>query len=312
MCEEIGILSIGTYDGILYCYKIWNVPEGCSELPEGVPEGHQGLFARMLFNFKPHDGSIRSLASSPRYIASGGYDGTIAIFDMKVMKNINSLLNHEDCVESLQFYKNYYLISGGADKKICLWRTSDWSMMKELNGHVGAVTTHAISGTGKFMLSGGKDGAIRMWDLMHGHNAKTRKIGVIPTFIDFSDDSKMFLLGYDNNVVVVDGVTENTVYEFPHEKNVSCHCVYDNTLWVGCVDGHVCAWSLETGESLGEYVISNDRIKFIQRAKNIIIILTSSGECKIGLINDKYDIDTVLSWSVNMRITCGSFLNKQK
>lgn len=307
MCEEIGTLSIGTYDGLLYSYRLWDVPRGCDALPEGVPAGHEGLYARMLFNFKPHDGSVRSLAASPRYVASGGGDGTIAVFDLRAMRNVGSLVHHEDCVESLQFFGDQYLVSGGADRRLCLWRASDWAMVKELNGHVGGITSHAVSATGKFMLSAGKDGALRMWDLMHGHNAKTRRVGVIPAFVGLTGDSRRFLLGYERSVVVVDGVSEETVFEFAHERAVSCHCVAGSELWVGCVDGHVCAWSLETGASLGEYVIAQDRIKFVHREGRIIIILTSAGDCRVGLVSEGYDIDTVLAWSVNMRITCGAF-----
>ncbi|KAH0796956.1 p21-activated protein kinase-interacting protein 1-like [Histomonas meleagridis] len=307
MCEEIGVLSIGTYDGILYCYRIWNIPEGCTEIPEEIPEGHVGLYAKLLFNFKPHEGSVRSLASSKRYVASGGFDGSISIFDLKTMKNVGSLITHDDCVESLQFFQNSYLISGSADKTLCIWRTTDWSMMKQLKGHVGPVLTHAISNTGKFMLSGGKDGAIRMWDLMHAHNARTRKLNVIPVFIGFTDDSRQFFFGFDNNVVVVDGVSESTIYQFTHEKNVTCFSLNNNVLWIGTIEGHIYAWSMETGDSLGEYIISDDRIKMVKATRNLIVTLTSSGDCKIGIVDNEFNIDTVLSWSLDMRITCGSF-----
>ncbi|OHT14857.1 p21-activated protein kinase-interacting protein 1-like protein [Tritrichomonas foetus] len=309
MCEEIGTLAIGTYDGILFCYRIWKIPEGCTDLPEGVPKDYVGYFTKLIFNFQPHDGAIRQLASSSRYIASGGYDGAISLFDLKVMKNIGSLVQHDDCIESLAFFKNFYLISGSADKTICLWRISDWGHMKQLKGHTAALTSMAISPTGKFMLSTGKDGALRMWDLMHGHNARTRKIGTSATFVGFSEDSKQFFFGYDNMVRYCDGVTETVLFDFPHEKQVTCYSVNGATLWVGTTNGLIYAWSTETGDSLGVFKFSeSDRIKMLSANNQYLICLTSSGIAKIGVVSEDFEIDTVMEWDIKTRITCGTFI----
>lgn len=307
MCEEIGKLTIGTYDGIIFCYQIWKVPEGCTDRPPEIPPDHSGYYAHLLFNIQPQDGSVRSLAASSRYIASGAFDGTISLFDLRTMKSAGALLQHQDSVDCLDFYQNSYIVSGSADRSICLWRPNDTTLMKQFRGPTASVSALKISPTGKFMLSGGKDGQLRMWDLMRAHNAKTRAIGVAPVFVDFSEDSKLFLFGYDNEVTLADGPTEEFRFKYQHNKPVTCHCIDKNTLWVGTSEGHIYAWSLETGEQFGEYPISTNRIKYIHAANGVISILTSSGEVQVGIINEDYEIDSVLEWSIDNRITCGTF-----
>ena len=180
--------------------------------------------------------------------------------------------------------------------------------MKQLKGHTGCISAISISPTGKFMLSAGRDGSLRMWDLMHGHNAKTRKLDVFATFIGFSEDSTKFFFGYDTTVSLVDGVSESVLFDFTHEKQVTCYGLKNNILWVGTTNGHVYAWSIETGEKKGEYIISNDRVKLTQVYENYIFILTSSGQINVCTISDEYELDTILQWELNRRITSGAYM----
>jgi WD40 repeat protein len=308
MCEEIGTLAIGTYDGILLCYRILNVSESCAERPASVPADHVGLFAVLLFTEHPHPSAVRSLAGSRRFLASGGYDGSISVFDIQRLALHGNFSHHEDSVDVLAFFKNSYLVSGSADKSVCLWRVADMWMMKRLSGHTGPVGAMAISPTGKFMLSAGRDGSLRMWDLMRGHNARTRAIGVSPVMLAFSDDSRRFLFAYDRVVQVVDGPTEASLFTFEHTKAVTCACVQGEGIWVGCADGHLCRWSMESGELIGEYVISQNRVKMVATAGKYIVVLTSAGEVIIGEVGEDNEVDTQMKWVIDNRITCGAFV----
>jgi len=307
MAEEIGTLSIGTYDGALIVHKIWKVVENGQEKPDFIKPDDSGYISKVLFRIHPHDGSVRSITSCDKYIASGGFDGTICLFDPESLKNVGSLVQHEDSVESLEFYEDSFLVSGSSDKTICLWRCSDWVLAKQFKGHTSAVNMTSISPTGKFMLSCGRDGSLRMWDLMRAHNARTRPIGVAPTFVGFTEDSKCFILGIGNDVTVVDGGTEATVYVFSHPKQVTSHSVHDNKIWVGLANGSVFGWSLKTGEAIGEYKVADRRIKYIKVSKGYIAALTSEGDVYIGTIDENNEIVTVLNWSIETRITCGDF-----
>jgi WD40 repeat protein len=307
MCEEVGKLAIGTYDGLVLCYRIWKVSEDCTSFPAEIPNGHVGYYAHLVFTDHPHDGAVRSLAGCRRYFASGGYDGSIVLYDLKTMKCAGGLSKHEDSVDALEFFESSYLLSGSVDKTIILWQMADQSFMKQFTGHTSAVTAMAISPTGKFMLSGGRDGALRMWDLMRAHNARTRAIGVCPVFIGFSEDSREFLFGYDCEVLLVEGSTETNLFTFKHDKPATCFSVNGRLLWVGCAGGHLTCWGMDNGECFGEFAISKDRLKMVKAFGEHLIILTSSGEAIVGIVSADHEVDTVLRWQIDGRITCGAY-----
>lgn len=300
--EEIGIISVGTYEGLLTAHKIFKVTENSEE-------GNAGDYiARKLFQITPHDGSIRSITSCPSYITTGGYDGTIAMFDHRKLENIGSLNQHDDSIEALQYFESKYLVSASNDKTLCLWRTSDWALCKQFKGHTGGVTSLAIHPSGRLMLSAGRDGVIRMWDLMRAHNAKTRQIGITPSFLDFTVDGSKFLLGLKKVVTVNEAASEETVFAFEHPSEVTAHCIDGNNLWTGTASGSVFGYNLETGEEYGEYKITDRRVKGISVCKGYITVLTSEGDIIFGSVDSNNDIDTVLRWKIHSRITCGNFL----
>jgi hypothetical protein len=147
-----------------------------------------------------------------------------------------------------------------------------------------------------------------MWDLMRAHNARTRSIGVAPVFLGFSEDSKEFLFGYGSEVCLVEGSTEVSLFTFPHDKHVTTFSVNDRDLWVGTADGHLTCWSMDTGACFGEFALSENRIKMVKAFGEYIITLTSSGEVMVGVINGEHDVDNVLRWEIEGRITCGAYI----
>ena len=309
--EDIGVISIGTYEGLLSVYKVTKVLEDQDDMKAGQ------IFSKILFRKTPHDGAVRCLKSSGKILASGGYDGTVALYDFVNMKNIGTLNQHEDSIEGIDFYQNSYMVTCSADKTICLWRTNDWSLIKQFKGHTGGVTSVAIAKCGKFMLSVGRDGAIRMWDLMRAHNAKTRKlaaatatgkqIAVVPSIISFANTDEKFLIVINRDVTIINGPTEEIGLSFTLPSQIMCLSIDGDDLWLGCASGSIFGWNIETGEKYGEYKITDKRIKYLKVQGGYIVVLTSEGEVIFGNVNENHDVDTILEWNVESRITCGDF-----
>ena len=308
--EDIAVISIGTYEGLLAVYKICKVLED----QDGMKAGD--IFSKVLFRKTPHDGAVRSLKTSGRILASGGYDGTVALYDYVNMRNIGTLNQHEDSIDGIDFYQNSYMVTCSADKTICLWRTNDWSLIKQFKGHTAPVSDVAIAKCGKFMLSVGKDSAIRMWDLMRAHNAKTKKLNAqsatgkaiaLPSIIKFTDSDEKVLIVITNSIIILHGPTEEIAGSFNTPSPIMSVSVDGNDLWAGCVSGSIFGWNIETGEMYGEYKITDKRIKYIKVTGGYITVLTSEGQVIFGTVNAEHDIDTILDWNVDSRITCGDF-----
>lgn len=60
---------------------------------------------------------------------------TIRLFDLKQAKEVGTILFHTGDITALQFAGTENLISGGADGKIVVWRTQDWTKLHILGSH---------------------------------------------------------------------------------------------------------------------------------------------------------------------------------
>jgi cilia- and flagella-associated protein 52 len=61
------------------------------------------------------------------------------------------------------FLTGDYFVTGGSHQQVNLWNYKRGEINCVGIGHAGAVTTVKISPCGKFMVSGGADGAVFMW-----------------------------------------------------------------------------------------------------------------------------------------------------
>lgn len=60
---------------------------------------------------------------------------TISIFNLSEAKESGTILFHHGDVTCLVFAGHEFLLSGGADGKIAVWKTQDWSKVRTLTGH---------------------------------------------------------------------------------------------------------------------------------------------------------------------------------
>jgi WD40 repeat protein len=75
---------------------------------------HTSLQAKMSFGFNCCQSSLRCLAISQtgKYLACGGVDERIRLFDMENNKSLGEISNQSGSLTSLHFYGESYLISG--------------------------------------------------------------------------------------------------------------------------------------------------------------------------------------------------------
>lgn len=112
------------------------------------------------------------MATSWKYLVSGGVDEVINIISMKHRIDAGSLLLHSGTVTALEFLRSAYLFSASEDGNICIWNSKKgWECEKILRGHKGAVTSLSIHASGKLLLSVSKDRTLRTWNLVKGRCA---------------------------------------------------------------------------------------------------------------------------------------------
>ncbi|KAF5094902.1 hypothetical protein D0Z03_001961 [Geotrichum reessii] len=185
----------GSYEHNLLCVSVTLYPEA----PVFTP----------VFHFTPHTQSIRCLAQSKRYLTSGSNDEHIRIYDLQKRKELGTLLHHDGSITRLEFFDNKWLLSASDDGKICIWRTKDWEVLGELQGHkAGGINDLSIHPSGRIAISAGNDHTLRLWNLMTARKASVLKLKKdVALRCRWSPDGTAFVLGFDRKVVVYSAAT---------------------------------------------------------------------------------------------------------
>ena len=108
--------------------------------------------------FTGHDGEVFSLALSQdgRWIASGGSDAAIRLWEAGTAKCVRTLTGHTAAVKSIALSPDgRFLISGGEDQCIFYWDMSTGEILRQFEGQMGSVECVSLSPDGQWALSGG-------------------------------------------------------------------------------------------------------------------------------------------------------------
>ena len=98
-------------------------------------------------------------------LASGGADKSIKIFGLDFGDTHRTLYGHEDSITDLRFVKrthNFFTCS--KDSTVRFWDGDRFQQILLLNGHASEVCSLAVSRAGAFVLSGGMDRQVRVWE----------------------------------------------------------------------------------------------------------------------------------------------------
>eukprot|EP01050_Picozoa_sp_SAG11_P033450 SAG11_NODE_11370_length_765_cov_1.240240_2_plen_126_part_01 len=71
---------------------------------------------------------------------------------------------HADWVSCASFLHDGRVLSGGADKKLCLWNRAG-SRCSDLLGHTAAISALAVGSTGAIAISASYDTTLRGWSM---------------------------------------------------------------------------------------------------------------------------------------------------
>jgi WD40 repeat protein len=104
-----------------------------------------------------------------RWLASGGADNSIRLWDVQTGSELRSLTGHSNWIKSLAVSSDSQkLASGSNDRTIRIWDIASGKELLKLEGHDGPVEALAFSPDNRWLISGSTDTTIRVWDSASG------------------------------------------------------------------------------------------------------------------------------------------------
>ncbi|NOT57750.1 MAG: WD40 repeat domain-containing protein [Deltaproteobacteria bacterium] len=122
-----------------------------------------------------HNSVGNSVAWSPdgNFVATGGNDGSIRIWDTKSGQEVRMLVGHRNAVRSVAWSPDgRWLASGSADNTVKMWEAQSGQELRMLVSHRNAVTSVAWSPDGRWLASGSADNTVRLWAAQGGQEVR--------------------------------------------------------------------------------------------------------------------------------------------
>ena len=231
----------GCYDGSIHGWE-WN-----------------GNEFGLKFAYKCHQSCTKCLGVSSSegkiYLASGGTDEIVKVYQLDKVKELGELFQHQDTILSLCFIGNKYLLSGGKDGQLILWRCKDWEIVSTLKGHKpGPVTSVAVHPSGKVALSTSNDNSLRMWNLETARSASRNRLEGFSRLdlVKFCPNGNYYgVVGDDRTVMLfsVEDTSGKPLHSIQFDERVNALMFTSNeSLVIGLEHGRVKTFTVEDGK----------------------------------------------------------------
>ena len=218
---------------------------------------------------------------------------------INIVRELRKEPDYEKAPEVLNFWRSLYGYGKKAELK-AIW------LHRTLEGHDKWINSAEFSNDGKYIVSGSKDGTIKIWDTCKGVCIKTIKDnwGEVHS-VDISSDFNFILAGYsDSNVRLFDAVSGNFIKTFEDRKTgiietiaLSSHKKF--FISAGSWDNKVKLWDINSGQEMKNFEIADgSNIKALLSPQDKYIISLSYQRTSMrtgGYYGDK----TIKLWEVN-------------
>lgn len=151
-----------------------------SSLPIPISRPETSLALDAIANWQPdrllaeHRGRVSALSLSEdgRYLASGSWDQTLKVWDLKTGHCVNTLNAHDQGIQAVAFAGDRKIATGSYDQNLKIWRLEERDsgeivlhLEVTLTAHKGSVQALAAASDGKLLISGSYDQTIKCWDV---------------------------------------------------------------------------------------------------------------------------------------------------
>ncbi|BFZ63376.1 Protein mak11 [Saitoella coloradoensis] len=322
----------GSYEHVLY---------GLDAMFDSAAGKGSDAHMEPVFIFPAHMAAMKTLAVGGRYLASGGADEIIKLYDLKLRKDLGTLHAHNGSITHLSFPTKQHLLSSDSTGTIVVWRTKDWENMatmkqkSSVQGGKKGITSFAAHPSGKIALSVGEDRRVTLWNLMTARRAAVNKLPLQPTklgdplSVAWSPSGERYAVMFDRHLVVYGTATQTVVGGVQSVSKMHCFAWVDEEMVVvGHEDTKIRVWNpIAPSDTASEDVERyrgteveawsghRARVKCIERAPtphtSIFVTASSDGEIKLWRVGSKIvageeeeETKEIGNFECGNRITC--------
>ena len=151
----------------------------------------------VIYSFETNE-QMTSVAfnSDDSLLASGSWDKTVKLWDMRSRTLAMTLEGHSSSVHSVAFSPDGLLLASGSwDKTVKLWDVRSRTLAMTLEGHSDGVESVAFSPDSSLLASGSWDGTVKLWDVKSRALAATLEHSDFVTSVAFIPDGSLLASG---------------------------------------------------------------------------------------------------------------------
>lgn len=272
-----------------------------------------------------HTASVRAVAASGRYVASGGADDKVFIFDM-LKRQESSLLNlQRGTVTTLAFTPDTsHLFVGDSSGALIAYSTKTWELHKAWpKAHKGnAINLIRIHPSGKLAVTLGSELNMQLWNLIRGTCVNTTNLKAIPELgrivdcIEWNASGDYLAISGAKVVQIWNTKTAVSERSFPVSHQPTCLAWIDEqTLAIGLASGHILFRKNADGATENEtkeQEMFSKRLKGMSMQAPFLTTICSDGEVALfKLDEDEFGKFTKITHTnVGCRPTCVTLLDK--
>ncbi len=238
---------------------------------------------------KGHEGGANCVAFSPdgKFIASGGEDNLVKIWNLETGENTLSLTGHFKPVMAVVYSNQGDRLFSAGDRSIRIW-SKEGVEEKILTGHTTFLWSLNIDKKDNFLVSGSYDRQYHIWDFhkteksieVDGHQKSVLAV-------NFSPDNKYIVSGsLDKTIKLWDFKTQELIKTFEgHSDNIYEIKFLPNSKYFVSAsrDKTIRLWSVENGEIVKTYPGHKNGVVSIDISPNGKLLLSSSFDGEIKL-----------------------------
>lgn len=204
-----------------------------------------------------HSSRINCVAFDPggRWLASGGADNSIRIWDLTSGLELRALTGHQNWIKSVAVSPNGELLASGSnDRTVKIWNIASGRESMTLTGHQGAVEAVLFNSDGRLVVSGSSDHTIKIWDVASGREVRTLAgHAAAISAMAVSADGKTLASGSADGAIkfwsLADGSLLRTLNQQTKRISVLGFSPDDRIVVAGSADGDFILWQVANGKA---------------------------------------------------------------